>query len=134
MPAAEGETASDPAAPFWASAAAGRLELPVCEDCRKGHLYPRGHCPHCGGARLTWRRASGQGDVYTFSVVHRAPTPAFKAEVPYTIAIVRLAEGPHLMGRLTGAPEQARIGQKVRVGFRPAPAGPPRVVFEPIGA
>ncbi len=122
----------DPAAPFWAAAAAGRLELPVCEDCGKAHLYPRSHCPHCGGARLAWREASGRGAVYSFTTVHRAPMPAFKPEVPYTIAVVRLAEGPHLTGRLAAPPGRARIGLPVRVAFRPADPGPPRVAFEPL--
>ncbi|HYF09220.1 MAG TPA: Zn-ribbon domain-containing OB-fold protein [Acetobacteraceae bacterium] len=128
--AKESPVAADPAAPFWAAVAEERLDLPVCEDCGTAHLYPRSRCPACGGARLAWRGASGRGEIYSFSVVHRAPTPAFAAEVPYTVAIVRLAEGPHLMGRLNAAPEAARIGQPVRIRFGES-AGGRIAIFEP---
>ena len=121
---------ADPAKPFWAAAAEGRLDIPVCEDCNSAHLFPRSRCPSCNSARLSWRTASGRGEIYSFSVVHRAPSPAFASDVPYTVAIVRLAEGPHLMGRLNAAPDGARIGMKVRTGFAEGPAG--RIaLFEP---
>ncbi len=54
-----------------------RLVLPVCETCWKSHLYPRPRCPHCGKARFQWQEASGQGEVTSFSVVRRAPSPEF---------------------------------------------------------
>lgn len=122
---------ADPAAPFWVAAAEGRLDLPFCEDCGKPHLFPRGRCPHCGSARLGWREASGCGEIYSFSVVHRPPTPAFAPDAPYTIAIVKLAEGPHLMGRLQAPPDAARIGLPVRIAFTDGPAGGRIAVFTP---
>jgi hypothetical protein len=122
---------ADPAAPFWAAAAEGRLDLPFCEDCGKPHMFPRDRCPHCGSARLARRAASGRGEVYSFSVVHRAPTPAFAAEAPYTIAIVKLAEGPHLMGRLNAPPDAARIGMPVHIGFGDSPAAGRIAIFTP---
>lgn len=122
---------TDPAAPFWAAAAEGRLDIPVCEDCGRPHLFPRSFCPFCGSARLAWREASGRGEIYSFSVVHRAPSAAFAPEAPYTIAIVRLAEGPHLMGRLRAAPDAARVGLPVRIGFGDSPAGGRIAIFEP---
>ena len=125
---------ADPAAPFWAAAAEGRLDIPVCENCGKPHLFPRSRCPHCGSARLAWRTASGRGEIYSFSVVHRAPTPAFAADAPYTVAIVRLAEGPHLMGRLNAGADTARIGMKVRIGFADSPAAGRMAIFMPDAA
>ena len=51
-------------------------------------------------------------------MVHRAPSKGFEALVPYVVAVVALAEGPHLMTRLTGvAPDAVRIGMAVRVAF-----------------
>ena len=122
---------SDPAAPFWRALAEGRLEMPRCRACGDAHLYPRGHCPACGSADLAWEAASGCGEVYSYSVVHRAPSPAFAAAVPYVVAIVRLAEGPHLMGWLEAPPESAAIGLKVRVTGGTSPAGPPLLTFQP---
>lgn len=94
----------------------GVFALPRCESCNRHHFYPRGTCPHCGSARIAWSPASGRGEVYSFSVVHRAPGPAFKEDVPYVIAIVKTDEGPHLLSRVVGAaPETVRIGMRLRV-------------------
>ena len=92
-------------APYWSAAHEGRLELPCCLDCRRRHFYPRTLCPHCGSARLEWAACSGRGVVYSYTVVHRAPSPAFAAEVPYVVAVVKLDEGPHLMTNIVGCPQ-----------------------------
>ena len=102
--------------------------MPRCEACGKFHFYPRPVCPHCGGKRLAWVAASGRGEVYSHSTVHRAPSPAFKDQVPYVVAIVKTDEGPHLLSRVAGiAPEAVRIGMRLRarVGDSDLP------VFEP---
>jgi uncharacterized OB-fold protein len=103
---------------YWQHAREGRFALPRCESCGQHHFYPRPACPHCGGARIAWAEASGRGTVYSFSVVHRAPGPAFAGDVPYVVAIVETEEGPHLLTRIVGiAPDQVRIGMKLRVRF-----------------
>ena len=101
--------------------------LPRCADCGKFHFYPRPACPHCQGARLTWAEASGRGEVYSHSTVHRAPSAAFKDDVPYVVAIVKTDEGPHLLSRVVGvAPEAVKIGMRLKL--KPGAALP---VFEP---
>ena len=61
---------------------------------------------------------SGRGEVYSFTVVHRAPSKGFEALVPYVVAVVALEEGPHLMTRLTHVePDAVRIGLRVQVAF-----------------
>jgi hypothetical protein len=103
-------------APYWKSVEEGVFALPRCEACGRHHFYPRGNCPYCGSARIAWAPASGRGEVYSFSVVHRGPSPAFKEEVPYVVAIVKTEEGPHLFTRIVGIGfEQVRIGMKVKV-------------------
>ena len=93
-----------------------RFTLPRCEDCGRFHFYPKPVCPHCQGPRLAWAEASGRGEVYSHSTVHRAPSAAFKDEVPYVIAIVKTDEGPHLLSRVVGTPpENVRIGMRVKV-------------------
>jgi uncharacterized OB-fold protein len=105
-------------APYWTQAQAGKFALPRCEACAQHHFYPRPTCPHCGSDRIAWVQASGRGEVYSFSIVHRAPGPAFAGDVPYVVAIIETAEGPHLLSRVVGiAPDQVRIGLAVRVAF-----------------
>ncbi len=105
-------------APYWQAAHQHELKLPCCDACAKFHFYPRATCPHCGSTQLAWQAVSGKGELYSFTVVHRAPSKGFDALVPYVVAVVALDEGPHLMTRLTHiAPEAARIGLRVQVAF-----------------
>jgi uncharacterized protein len=121
-------------APYWAAANEKRFVLPRCVDCGKHHFYPRARCPHCGSTRIEWAAASGRGTVYTYTVIQRAPSPAFAADVPYVVATIALAEGPHLMSNVTGcAPDAVRIGMPVKVAFRELPGGVMLPVFEPAG-
>ena len=108
-----------------------RFALPRCEDCGKFHFYPKPACPHCGGVQLAWAEASGRGEVYSHSTVYRAPSPAFKTELPYVIAIVKTDEGPHLLSRVVGvAAEAVRIGLRLRVRLEQRPDGTALPVFE----
>jgi uncharacterized OB-fold protein len=105
-------------APFWQGARAHRLRLPRCQDCAQVHFYPRSVCPHCASARLEWVDASGKGTLYSFTVVQRAPSPAFKDKLPYVVGIVALDEGPHLMTNIAGcAPADVRVGMPVEVAW-----------------
>jgi len=109
-----------------------RMTLPVCEACGTAHLYPRPRCPRCGGSRFAWREASGRGEVTSFSVVHRAPSQEFAGSVPYTIGLIRLAEGPQLMAWVVDVPpEDVRVGLPVRLRFVTLPGGERRPVFAP---
>jgi uncharacterized OB-fold protein len=104
--------------PFWDAARAHRLELQRCADCSRFLFYPRPLCPHCGGTRLEWRRASGRGTLYSYTVARRAPVPMFESDVPYVIAIVELEEGPHLTSNVVGiAPEALRVGMPLEAVF-----------------
>ena len=105
-------------APYWKAAREHRLALPRCEACGKFHSYPRSRCPFCSSDRLTWTSCSGDGRLYSYTEVFRAPSKAFASGVPYVVGVVELAEGPHLMTRLVGAErDKLAIGQKVRVEF-----------------
>ncbi len=109
----------DPAtAPYWQAARQHRLSLPRCLACERVHFYPRALCPHCGGGDFTWISASGGGSINSFTVVRRAPSPAFESQVPYIVAIVALDEGPHLMTNIVECdPDRVRIGDRVSVRF-----------------
>jgi uncharacterized protein len=111
--------------PFWDGAAAGRLLLKGCTACGEVHYYPRALCPFCGSAATEWREASGRGTIYSFSVMRRVP-------VPYAIAYVTLEEGVTMMTNIVDADLEAiRIGQAVRLVFRPTEGGPPVPMFTP---
>ncbi|MFC5750890.1 Zn-ribbon domain-containing OB-fold protein [Actinomadura rugatobispora] len=108
------EIASTPETrPFWDGIAAGELRLQRCDECLRSVFYPRAICPHCHCDRLSWRTASGKGTVYSYTVAHRV-AGGFSAQVPYTIALIDLDEGPRMLSRVIGdAP--VRIGDRVHL-------------------
>lgn len=101
---------------YWNRTRAFGFALPRCADCGEYHFYPKPACPRCGSGRVKPSAVSPLGTVYSFSVVHRAPSTEFAQDVPYIVAIVATDAGPHLMARLVDvAPDAARIGARVRV-------------------
>jgi len=109
--------------PFWDAAAAGRLMIKTCGACSRAHYYPRALCPFCGSDRTQWLPASGRGTIYSYSVMRRVP-------VPYAIAYVTLEEGVSMMTNLVDCDlDGIRIGQGVRVVFKPTDGGPPVPMF-----
>lgn len=101
---------------YWESLRAKGFCLPQCQACKEFHFYLRPACPSCGSAEIEPVVVSGHGQLYSFSVVYRAPSAAFEKDVPYVVAIVATDEGPHLMTRLVGVkPEDVVIGMRVSV-------------------
>ena len=111
LPAPDADSAA-----YWAGLREGQLLLQHCLACAHVQVYQQGICRHCGSARLEHRAASGRGRVYSYSVVHRAPGPAFKADTPYAVLLVELAEGPRMISSLVdGDPDAVAIGMDVEV-------------------
>ena len=110
---------------FWDGAAQGRLLIKKCLACSQVHYYPRAICPFCGSDRTEWQQASGRGSIYSWSVMRRA-------EVPYAIAYVTLEEGVTMMTNIVDCDlDGIRIGQRVRVVFKPTEGGLPVPAFTP---
>jgi uncharacterized OB-fold protein len=88
-----------------------------CRACRSYVFIPQPVCTACLADALEWVDASGRGTLYSFSTVHRPQRPEF--EVPYTVAIVELEEGCHMLTNLVDCPPgQMRIGLPLEVEFR----------------
>lgn len=87
--------------PFHDGLAAGRLVLP---RARSGRWLAPGDTSEDD---VTWEPASGRGVVESRVVYRRA----YRAdlEVPYTIAIIRLDEGPRILARLLGSTDAERV-------------------------
>jgi len=111
--------------PFWEAAAQGRLLIGKCKACGKPHYYPRALCPFCGSDATEFVQAGGGGSVYSYSVMRRVP-------VPYALAYVTLDEGVTMMTNIVDCDLDAiRIGQRVRVVFKPTEGGPPVPMLSP---
>ena len=121
--------------PFWDATAEGRFLIQRCGACGTAQFYPKISCTTCGSRELAWEDASGKGTVYTFSIARRPTHPAFTGDEPYVVAIVELAEGPHVTTSIVGCPpEDVRIGMPVRVVFdEVGPDGFALPFFQPQG-
>jgi uncharacterized OB-fold protein len=105
-------------APFWDALRRHELVVQQCDECEQLRFVPSERCRNCGSPSATWVPVSGDAIVYTFSIVHRAPTPAYQADAPYAIAYVELAEGPRMPTRLVDvAPDAVAIGMALEVVF-----------------
>lgn len=104
-------------ADFWRKCKDEVLSYPQCDDCGTIVFYPRAHCAGCGGSNLTWQAASGEGTIYSFSIVRQSYHPFFRSQVPYAVAWIDLDEGPRILSNITGVedPGALEIGQRVRV-------------------
>ena len=88
---------------YWRGIQEGKLLLQHCQACAHVQYYQQAICRACGSDRLEHRAASGRGKVHSFSVVHRAPGPAFKQDTPYAVILVELEEGPRMISSFVGA-------------------------------
>ena len=72
----------------------------VCPHCEAKLFPPRDICPECGQAAKTQYNFSGRGEVYSYTTVYDAPA-GFEEYAPYTVALVKLEEGPLVTAQLT---------------------------------
>jgi uncharacterized protein len=107
--------------PFWEAGAKGELHMQRCTAC--GHIrFPVGPvCTACLGEGCEWVRLSGKGRVLTHLVFHRAYSPAWKGEVPYSVVMVQLPEGPRMFSDIVDPErrfiEADLVGREVQVSF-----------------
>ena len=110
--------------PYWLGAGKGVLRYTYCPSCDACMFPPRSICAICRTAS-EWRASSGRGAIHAFTRVERAPSAAFRADTPYTIALVDLDEGFRIMTNVRGSGVEAvRIGDRVRIIFEPMTGEP----------
>lgn len=83
----------------------------VCDHCNAKLFPPRDICPECGEEAKTLFQFSGRGEVYSFTTVYDAPQ-GYAEQAPYTLAMVKLEEGPLVTAQLTDLG-----GQKPSIGM-----------------
>jgi hypothetical protein len=104
--------------PYWDGLMQCRLMLQSCGRCGRVRHYPRALCDACHSFEVSWIEAKGLGTVHSWTETHHAFNPGFKAELPYLLATVDLAEGVRLQAPLRGLkPSQLRIGLPVQIAF-----------------
>lgn len=92
----------------------GRLVFARCRACGHAQAGHGPYCIRCGHAGHDEAVSAGLGTIASFTTVQRAPSDAFRARVPYTLALLDLDEGVRLLVHLHGIDEPA-IGLRVRL-------------------
>ncbi|MEK9201145.1 MAG: Zn-ribbon domain-containing OB-fold protein [Patescibacteria group bacterium] len=89
-----------------------------CPHCDEKIFPPRDICPSCNGESKTPYTFSGKGEVYSFTTIYDAPE-GYEGMTPYTVALVRLVEGPLVTAQLTDVDNSAvEIGTPVEMVTR----------------
>lgn len=103
--------------PHWDGCREGVLRVQRCRACHGYVFIPQPVCTHCQSDALAWVDCGGRGTLYSFTTVHRPQRPEF--QTPYTVAIVALDEGFHMLTNLVDCtPAELSIGMRVEVSFR----------------
>ena len=82
----------------------------VCPHCDTKIFPPRDVCPNCGNEARTTFTFSGRGKIFSFTTITDAPA-GYEQSAPYTVALVKLEEGPVVTAQLTDLD-----GQEVKIG------------------
>ncbi len=90
----------------------------VCPHCDAKIFPPRDVCPECGGEAKTPFAFTGRGEIYSYTVMNDAPA-GYQESTPYTVALVKLQEGPMVTAQLTDLGSQpVEIGMPVEMVTR----------------
>jgi len=90
----------------------------VCPHCDAKIFPPRDVCPECSGEAKTAYTFSGKGEIYSFTRMGNAPA-GFEEQSPYTVALIKLEEGPIVTAQLTDLGENdVQIGMPVEMVTR----------------
>ena len=90
----------------------------VCDNCGVKLFPPRDVCPECSRPAATPYTFSGRGEVYSHSTIYQAPAD-FSEYVPYTVAMVKLEEGPLVTAQLTDVDaDEVEVGMPVEMVTR----------------
>lgn len=95
-----------------------------CQSCGAITVPPKMVCRQCASPDLEIVELKGVGKIRTFTTVFVA-AEGRESEIPYTIVMVELEDGPWIMGNLEGIdPKEASmelIGRRVRMGHKVFP-------------
>ena len=95
-----------------------------CRACGAITIPPKMACRQCASPDMEVVEVKSSGKIITFTTVF-VGAEGRESEVPYTIVIVELEEGPWIMGNMEGIDPKAAsmelIGKKVKMGVKVFP-------------
>ena len=90
----------------------------TCDSCGVKLFPPRDVCLECQAPAYELYTFTGLGEIYSFTTIYDAPA-GFEHSAPYTVALVKLEEGPLVTAQLTDVDEsELSIGMPVEMVTR----------------
>ncbi|RKT10303.1 hypothetical protein B0G69_7667 [Paraburkholderia sp. RAU2J] len=103
----------------------GVLAYQADSSTNRAFFYPRVIAPGSGNEQLEWHESEGIGTVYAVTVVYP------KADAPYNIVLVDMAEGFRMMSRIDDIDaHEVNIGMRVRMCVQRDADGVPYPAFK----
>ena len=81
-------------------------------------MPPTPFCPNCRSQDIHWTTLSGEGVIYSYTIVSRALLEGMDQHIPYAPAVITLpdADGVRLISNVVDAPiDSIRVGCPVQV-------------------
>ena len=105
--------------PFWEGTKNHQLLIQQCSDCHKFIMYPKKYCPNCLSEDLAWIKASGEGIIYSYTVMRANPPSPFVDELPYVVSVIELKEGVRILSNIINSDlDKLECGKEVKVMFK----------------
>jgi len=102
---------------FYKFVGEGKLMGAKCNKCGLVMLPPRPICTNCYSKDLQWVELKGHGRLMTYTVIHVSPKQ-FEAIAPYAVGIVKLEDGPQLLGMIRDIePDKIKVGMSLTVDY-----------------
>jgi uncharacterized OB-fold protein len=102
---------------FYKFIGEGKLMAATCNKCGSILLPPKPICPQCLTKDLSWTEVKNRGKLLTYTVIHVSPAQ-FQSMAPYALGIVKLDDGPNLIGMIRGIEiNKIKIGMNLTVDF-----------------
>jgi len=103
---------------YWGYCKQHELRMQQCNNCGYIRFPPGILCPRCHSMDASWVKLSGRGKIYSFVVYRVSYHPSYADDIPYTVAVIQLAEGPRMESNITGIKvEDLKVDTPVEVCF-----------------
>ena len=117
---------------YWEGLADGRLLLQRCISCGTLRHPSLPACGACGSLEWDTVESKGEGEIYSYVVVHYPQVPSF--DYPLPIGLIALDEGTRIVANLDCDPSAVAIGTRVTMKIEKFDDELSLPVFSPVGA
>ena len=102
---------------FYRFAGQEKLMAAKCKTCQTLLLPPKPMCTNCLSSNLEWVELKKKGTLVTFTVIY-IPPKQFESMAPYAVGILKLEDGPKLLGMILGIETQKiKAGMELVIDF-----------------